>query len=114
MNFGKRDLGLVLSETIGDADTLRFTKDSRWVFVHKQASSGPRALRTHLLHRNLERLKSNSPPVAAILQYGADYISCCISNIVVSIISVIVFDRKRKVVSCRLVFVAAFFGALHA
>jgi len=32
MNFGKRDLGLVLSETIGDADTLRFTKDSRWVY----------------------------------------------------------------------------------
>lgn len=29
MNFGKRDLGLVLSETIGDADTLRFTKDTR-------------------------------------------------------------------------------------
>eukprot|EP00903_Cladosiphon_okamuranus_P017448 g16072.t1 len=28
MNFGKRDLGLVLSETIGDADTLRFTKDT--------------------------------------------------------------------------------------
>lgn len=33
MNFGKRDLGLVLSETIGDADTLRFTKDTRYV-VH--------------------------------------------------------------------------------
>lgn len=29
MNFGKRDLGLVLSETVGDADTLRFTKDAR-------------------------------------------------------------------------------------
>ncbi|CAM9338873.1 unnamed protein product, partial [Pylaiella littoralis] len=28
MNFGKRDLGLVLSETVGDADTLRFTKDT--------------------------------------------------------------------------------------
>ncbi|CAM9227041.1 unnamed protein product [Ascophyllum nodosum] len=28
MNFGKRDLGLVLSETVGDADTLRFTKDA--------------------------------------------------------------------------------------
>lgn len=27
MNFGKRDLGLVLSETVGDADTLRFTRD---------------------------------------------------------------------------------------
>ncbi|CAM9167058.1 unnamed protein product [Scytosiphon promiscuus] len=28
MNFGKRDLGLVLSESVGDADTLRFTKDA--------------------------------------------------------------------------------------
>ena len=30
MNFGKRDLGLVLSETVGDADTLRFTRDERY------------------------------------------------------------------------------------
>lgn len=27
MNFGKRDLGLVLSERVGDADTMRFTQD---------------------------------------------------------------------------------------
>lgn len=34
MNFGKRDLGLVLSETVGDADTLRFTKDARYVAIN--------------------------------------------------------------------------------
>lgn len=39
MNFGKRDLGLVLSETVGDADTLRFTKDARYAAVTNSKGS---------------------------------------------------------------------------
>lgn len=30
MNFGKKDLGLVLTDTVGDADTMMFTKDERY------------------------------------------------------------------------------------
>lgn len=58
MNFGKRDLGLVLSESVGDADTLRFTKDSRYAILHDDSLSSTLSISLSLAEIELANTKA--------------------------------------------------------